>query len=104
MFRFMQLRVGAVLLVTAAIASLATAPAWAISQQTLWPGGNGSSTFADPDNKVTTSPAAQPFGTNGPVVQFGVHQGPAAPFGRFQGDGDNSSPPNPYSHLLGTGN
>jgi len=47
---------------------------------------------------------AQPFGTNGPVVQFGAQQGPLTPFGRFQGNGYNAPPPDPYSRPPGNGN
>ena len=103
MLRLMQ--IAAIALFAVAVVSSTAASAWAFSQETLRPGGDGSSTFTDPDNQVTNSrQGAQPFGPNGPVVQFGVQQGPLTSFGRFQGNGDNAPPPDPYSHPLGNGN
>ena len=54
---------------------------------------DGNSRFADPDDQVKNfGQSAQPFGENGPTVQFGAGQGyvggfRGVPFG-FQG-GDN---------------
>ncbi len=69
-----------------------------------------SSRFADPDNQVknfgASTPGMQPFGQNGPIVQFGARQGPIGamgPLGHFQGNGFNNPPPDPYSRPLGNG-
>jgi hypothetical protein len=103
MFR-LQLRFAAVALFAAAVVASTAHSAWAFSQETLRPSAGSSSTFADPDDQVTNSrQGAQPFGPSGPVVQFGVQQGPLTPFGRFQGN-DNASPPDPYYRPLGNGN
>ncbi len=109
MLRLTQLRFAAVALIAATAVSLTAASAWAFSQENLGAGGAGNSTFADPDDQFTNSAqGAHPFGPSGPVVQFGVQQGPLTPFGRFQGDGYNASPqdslPDRYSRPLGNGN
>jgi hypothetical protein len=101
MLRLMQLRFVAVALLAAAVVSLTAASAWAFTQETVQPGGDGHSTFTDPDSQFTNSgQGAQPFGPNGPVVQFGVHQGPLTPFTGFQGNDNNASPPDPYFRPL----
>ena len=106
MLRLMQLRFAAVALFAAAAVLLTAVSAWAFTKESLQPGGNGNSTFTDPDNRVPNpGQGAQPLGPNGPVVQFGVQQGPATTtFGRFQGDGYNAPPPDPYFRSLGNGN
>jgi hypothetical protein len=106
MLQPVQLRFAAAVLFAAAGICLTAASAFAFTQQFLQPGGDGKSTFADPDNNVTNSgQGAHPLGPNGPVVQFGVQQGPGTTtFGRFQGDGSNAPPPDPYYRLLGNGN
>jgi hypothetical protein len=109
MLRMMQLRFAAGALITAAAVALAAGSAWAFSQENLQPSGNGNATFADPDDQFTNSgQGAHLFGPNGPVVQFGVQQGPLSPFGGLQGNGYNTSspdaPPDPYSRPLGNGN
>jgi hypothetical protein len=109
MRRLMQLRFAAIVLIAAAVVSLTAASAWAFSQENLQPGGTGNSTFADPDDQFTNSTqGAHPFGPNGPVVQFGVQQGPLTPYGRLDGNGYTTSPPDhlpdPYYRPLGNGN
>jgi len=71
---------------------------------------NPEARFADPDDQVKNfgpgTQGVQPFGPNGPVVQFGARQGPIGgmgPFGHFQGNGFNNPPPDPYSRPLGNG-
>ena len=82
------------------------ASAWAFSQQTVSPDG-GNYSFGDPDklpttsNKNSSSQGAQPFGSNGLSVQFGVQQGPLTTFGR--GNGYNDSAPDPYYQTLRPG-
>jgi hypothetical protein len=101
----LQLRFAAVALFAAAIVASTAPSAWAFNQETLRPSGGSSSTFTDPDEQVTNSrQGAQPFGPSGPTVQFGVQQGPLTPFGRFQGNSDNASPPDPYYRPPGNGN
>jgi hypothetical protein len=106
MLRSMHARFAAIALIAAAAVSLPVASAWAFSQQNLQSGGTGGAAIADPDDRFTNSgQGAQPFGPNGPTVQFGVHQGPLSPFGGFQdNDHYNGSPPDPYYRPLGSGN
>ena len=91
----------AVALFAAAAVALSAAPASAFTQELLQPGGSTGATLADPDNQLPSSSQGQsqgvkPLGQNGPVVQFGVQQGPGS-FGRFGGSGFNAAPPpDPY--------
>ena len=103
--RAMHARFTAIALIAAAAMSL-RASAWAFSQQNVRSGGTDSSKFADPDNQFTNSGTGRPpFGSNGPTLQFGVHQGPLSPFGGFQdNDHDDGSFANPYYRPLGSGN
>jgi hypothetical protein len=83
--RLTQLRFAAVafLAVTPAIAvvSLTGPSAHAFTMETLSTGGN-STRFADPDERVKNfGQGTQPFGQNGPVVQFGAGQSPYHSFG-----------------------
>jgi hypothetical protein len=73
--RLTQLRFAAAAFfaVTSAIAvvSLTGASARAFTMETLSTGGN-STRFADPDERVKNfGQGSQPFGQNGPIVQFG---------------------------------
>lgn len=90
-----------------AAVTLSGPAARAFTQENLNVSGDGSSRFADPDDQVKNfGQGATPFGGNGPVVQFGVQQGPGiySPFNRFQGSSINSGPaPLPYSRPLGNG-
>src|SRR5579872_294997 len=64
-----------------AAASLAASSAHAFTMENLSTGGN-STRFADPDERVKNfSQDSQPFGQNGPTVQFGGGQ--AAPYRPF---------------------
>ena len=103
MLQFKRIRFVAAPLIVAALVPVTTASAWAFSQETVQPGGNSNSTFGDPNDRFTTGNGAHPFGSNGPVVQFGVQQGPGAPFGRFQGNSDNNnwSPLDSFSNPRG---
>jgi hypothetical protein len=98
MLRLMQLRLAVGLFATA-ILSLTVASAWAFSRESVSPSDGGNSTFTDPNDKLTdpdnhnSSQGARPFGSNGPVVQFGVQQGPLTSFGR--GSGYDRSLPGP---------
>jgi hypothetical protein len=105
MFRSTQIRFAVIALFAVAVVSLTTASARAFSQENLSTGGNATR-FADPDERVKNfGQGSQPFGPNGPMVQFGAQQGQLTPFGRFQGNGFNSPPPpDPYSRPLGNGN
>jgi hypothetical protein len=95
----------ALALLALATVSLAAASAWAFSQQNLGGGGDGNSTFADPDERVNNfGKGTHLFGPNGPTVQFGAQQGQPTPFNRFQSNGYNSTPPDPYSRPPGNGN
>ncbi len=108
MFRSMQLRFASVALIAATAVLFTAASAWAFSQQDFQPGGTANSTFGDPDDQFTNSgQGAHLFGPNGPVLQFGVQQGPMTPLGGFRGNGYDTLPadplPDPYSHPLGNG-
>jgi hypothetical protein len=80
---------------------LAAASAWAFSRETVLPDG-GNYTFTDPDKQVPTpdsrnsGQSARPFGSTGPVVQFGVQQGPLTTFGQ----GNRYNTPDPYFRPL----
>lgn len=95
----------AVALAVAAVA-LTNPSARAFTMENLSANPDGNSRFADPDDQVKNfGQSAQPFGENGPSVQFGAGQGPVGgfrgvPFG-FQGGAD-PTPPDPYgSRSLG---
>ncbi|MGA2892376.1 MAG: hypothetical protein ABSE22_05860 [Xanthobacteraceae bacterium] len=102
MARLMRFRFAAVVLSAAAVISFSAASASAFTLETVQPAGNGNSTFADPDDHATNSgKGVQPFGSNGPTMQFGVQQGVGTSFGRFQGNGYNEAPPpDPYYGAL----
>jgi hypothetical protein len=93
-------------LFAAGILSLNVTSAWAFSQQIVSPDG-GNYSFGDPDKQPTTSnnqsssQAIRPFGSSGPVVQFGIQQGPMSTFGRSNG---YNSTPDPYFRPLTNGN
>jgi len=99
----MQLRLAAGLL-AAGMLSVTAASAWAFSQQSVSSGGSGASMLSDPDKQFTdpdnqdSAKGYRPFGSDGPVVQFGVHQNAFTPFGLS--NGDNSSTPDPYYRPL----
>ncbi len=109
MLRSTQLHFAAVVLAIAAVSINAPA-ARAFTQENLSTSGNGSSTFADPDDQVKNfGQGAQPFGPGGPVVQFGTQAGPGtyspfSPFSGFRGGMNAGPPPDPYSRPLGNGN
>ena len=82
---------------------LATASAWAFTRENVVPDG-GNYSFGDPDNKTTksdngsSSQSSRPFGSNGPVVQFGVQQGSGF------GQSNRYNTPDPYFQPLRSGN
>jgi hypothetical protein len=98
--RLTQLRFAAAafLAVSSAIAavSLTGTSARAFTMETLSTGGN-STRFADPDERVKNfGQGTQPFGQNGPIVQFGAGQ--SSPYRSF-GPRGYAPPP-----LVGGGN
>ena len=100
-----QFRFAMFALLTVAAVSWTAVSALAFSQENLSISGGGSSTFDAPDDQFSNfGRGARPFGSSGPSVQFGAQQGQLAPFGRFQGNGYNAPPPDPYSRPLGNGN
>jgi hypothetical protein len=105
MLRLMQFPL-AISLFAAGLVSLTVTSAWAFSQENIVPGG-GNYTFTDPDKQPAdpgnhnSGQSVQPFGSNGPTVQFGVQQGPLTTFGR--GNGYNTAP-DPYYGSLRNGN
>ena len=103
MFRSTQLRFAAIALFAVAVVLLTAASAGHSVRKILALAGGSNSRFADPDEQVNNF-GRHPFGSNGPVVQFGAQQGQLTPFGRYQGNGFNSPPPDPYSRPLGNGN
>ena len=89
--------------VSYAVSAWAIPSARAFTMENLSTGGN-TTRFAEPDGPANNfGRGAQPFGPNGPVVQFGAHQGLLTPFGRFQGNNYNNPPPEPYARPLGNG-
>lgn len=77
------------------------ASASAFTRENVLPDG-GNYSFSDPDAKPTgrdelnAAPGTRPFGSNGPVVQFGVQQGPVSTFGQ----GNRQNMPDPYFGAL----
>ena len=84
---------------------LSAASAWAFTRENVSPDG-GNYSFGDPDKQPTTSDnhsssqGSRPFGSSGPVVQFGVQQGPTSTFGQR----DRYNTPDPYFRSLQNGN
>jgi|SRR5580658_6156907 hypothetical protein len=105
MLRSMPLRFAAGALIAGAAVSLFAASASAFNQENLQSGGTGSAAIADPDDQFTNSgQGVHPFGANGPTLQFGIQQHTGTPFGSFQGNDRDGSPPDPYFHPPGNGN
>jgi len=94
--RSMQLYVGATLALAAVVFSNPAARAFTMENLSVNPVGN--SRFADPDDQVKNfGQSAQPFGENGPSVQFGAGQAPIGGFGsRPFGFQTGPTPPDPY--------
>jgi hypothetical protein len=91
MFQLTQLRLTACALFAVAAVLLTAASVQAFTLEDLRAGGGGNSNFADSDNQISNfDRGAQPFGPNGPVVQFGVQQGPSTSFSRFRGNSYNN--------------
>jgi hypothetical protein len=99
MLRWMQLLLAAALFAVGLVA-LTAASAWAFTRENILSGSDGNYTFTDPDSKDShnSGPGVRPLGSNGPVVQFGVQQGPTSSFGRS--NNYNTSPPDPYYRSL----
>lgn len=97
--RLTQLHFAAVAMAIAAV-SLSGASARAFTMENLGTtNADGSSRYADPDDQVKNfGQGAQPFGQNGPLVQFG-----AGPYTRYPGSLNSSPPPQPYAQPLGNG-
>jgi hypothetical protein len=91
----------AVGLFAAGLFLLTGASAWAFSRENVSPDG-GNYSFGDPDKPPTTSnnnsssQGTRPFGSSGPVVQFGVQQGSTSTFGRS----NRYDTPDPYYRSL----
>jgi hypothetical protein len=85
--------------------SLAGPSARAFTMENLDANPDGNARFADPDSRIGTfGSGAQPFGPNGPIVQFGSQPGLGAPIGRFPGAGFAPSPPPPQPYDLNNPN
>jgi hypothetical protein len=97
MTRSMLTGSAAVALVAALV--LAAPSAWAFSTENLNTGQNGNSRFADPDDQVKNfGQGPQPFGANGPTLQFGAGSVYSRP-----GFAPTPTPPQPYAKPLGNG-
>lgn len=102
--RWMELRLAVGLFATG-VFLLTAASAWAFSRENVVPDG-GNYSFGDPDKQPatpdnhTSSQSTRPFGSSGPVVQFGVQQGPLTTFGQ----GNRYSTPDPYFRPFTNGN
>ena len=70
MFRFMRLAVA----LFAAAMLLLPASAWAFSQQSVAPGGDGSSSFADPDDQIMNNFGVRPLDSNEQSTRLGSVQ------------------------------
>ncbi len=90
-------------LFAASMIVLTTASAWAFTRENVLPDG-GNYSFGDSDEKTTksdnssSSQGTRPFGSNGPVVQFGVQQGNGF------GQSNRYTTPDPYFQPLRSGN
>lgn len=90
-------------LFAASMVLLTAASAWAFTRENVLPDG-GNYSFGDPDNKPTksdngtSSQGTRPFGSSGPVVQFGVQQGSTF------GQSNRYNTPDPYFQPLRSGN
>jgi hypothetical protein len=94
----MTLRLAQLCFAAAALAIVAvslTGPsARAFTIETLGGGSGSSSRFADPDDRVKNfGQGSQPFGQNGPTVQFGAQPGGQSPLGRGYGSPRFVPPP-----------
>lgn len=100
MLRLRQLRL-AMGLFAAGLSLLGPGSAWAFTREVVSPDAGGNYTFdtpkqpADSDNH-NSSQGTRPFGSNGPVVQFGVQQGPTSTFGQS----NRYDTPDPYYRSL----
>jgi hypothetical protein len=85
----------------AGMLSLSAGSAWAFTRENVLPDG-GNYSFDDPDKRPTnsdsqnTSQGSRPFGSNGPVVQFGIQQGAVSTFGQS----NRYTTPDPYFQPL----
>jgi hypothetical protein len=70
MLRFMRLAVA----LFAAAMLLLPASAWAFGQQSVGPGGDGSSSFADPDDQIMNNFGVRPLDSNEQSTQLGSVQ------------------------------
>jgi hypothetical protein len=108
MLRSTQLHFAAIVLAIAAV-SMTSPAARAFTQENLNVNGSGGSRFADPDDQVKNfGQGVQPFGSGGPVVQFGGQdQGQSfpsySPYHGFRGGMNSGPPPEPYARPLGNG-
>jgi hypothetical protein len=104
MARSTQHRFAAAALAIAAV-SLTAPGAQAFTQENLNANGSGNSRFADPDDQVKNfGQGSQPFGPNGPTLQFGAGAGAGPqPFNRYQGFAPPPPPPQPYARPPGNG-
>jgi hypothetical protein len=90
----------------AAVSLIGGSPARAFTFENQSGSADGRSRFADPDDQVKNfGQGAQPFGQNGPIVQFGAQPGGAvSPFGHSPGAGFAPSPPPPQPYNLNNRN
>jgi hypothetical protein len=90
-------------LLAASLVLLTAASAWAFSRENVSPDG-GNYSFGDPDKQPTnsndksSSQGTKPFGSSGPVVQFGVQQGSTFC------QSNRYTTPDPYFRSLQNGN
>src|SRR5215469_16857442 len=90
-------------LFAAGVVLFTAASAWAFTRENVSPDG-GNYSFGDPDKQPTTSDnnsssqSTRPFGSSGPVVQFGIQQGTGF------GQSNRYNTPDPYYRSLLKGN
>jgi len=101
MFQLTQFRFTACALFAVATILLTASSVQAFTLEDLSSGRGSNSPLVDSDNQIRNSDrGSQPFGPNGPVVQFGVQQGPSTSFSRFRGNAFNTPAPDLYSLML----
>ncbi len=99
-----RMRFVVVPVVAGAMVALATASAWAFTQETLYPNGNYNFNFGPLDGKGTSSGfATKPDDPNSPGWHFNVQGGNQSGSG-FRSFGGDDKPEVPGTRPLGNGN
>jgi hypothetical protein len=100
-----RMRFAVVPLVAGAIVALATASAWAFTQETLYPNGNYNFNFGPLDDKGKSSGfTSKSDDSNGPGWHFNVQGGNQSGSGFRSFNSNDDKPDVPGSRPIGNGN